>query len=98
MVGVCVGVDLCKDARGAATADGAWTGVGGSVFAAVTAAEITKDCGSQFADGISGMDRAAAACGDERHDAQSGMDGGGVRAIPEIFEGEYSAERSAGRA
>src|SRR5580704_122445 len=89
MVAVRGGVDVCEDAGGAAEAGGAWGCVGWGVFTAFAAAETAKDCGSQFADGISGMDRGAAAWGDEWNDAQLGLDGGGICTVSEIFEGEY---------
>ena len=82
-------MNICEAAGRTAAGVGSVVGRANGGTAAIAAAEDAEDGGIQFAHGVSGMERCAAAKCDEGNGAQSGVDGGGVRASAEVYAGEY---------
>src|SRR5260370_41380363 len=86
------GVDYLERARRVATAGRAKSCRGSGTDFPCAAAGVEKNCGSKSADCVPGVERCAAQGGCARDAAQFRLDGGGVCAVPEIFEREYRTD------
>src|SRR5271157_5853614 len=96
MAAICGGVVPGDDAGHPAATTCAKRRGSGNPPAASDAAQIAQDRGVQPAAGVSRLDRRAAPWGAAQDDAQSGVDGRGIRAIPEVHARKHRAGHSFG--